>query len=108
MVEPRIRITIVKKMNMNELYEGKPGGVTPKTEPVCEYFEEGQDFVVDFAQNDPVMPKGFCSGAWNDIFRWISALRYGGDFEWIEERGTMIACCTDGLRPVVFRLERIE
>jgi len=31
----------------------------------------------------------------------------GGDFPWMRQRGTMITCCTDGLRPVVFKLERV-
>ena len=108
MKEPRIRITVVKKWNMKELYGEKPGGLTPVTEPVCEYFREGQEFIIDFAEDDPLMPKGFCSGAWHDIFRWLSALRYGGDFGWIEEEGAILACCTDALRPVVFRLERLQ
>ena len=107
MAECKVKITVIKKMNMNELYGAKPGGITPKTEPVCEYFYEGQEFILDFAQG-PIMPPGFCSGAWSDLWRWISALRYGGDFSWIEEKQKMIACCTDGLRPVVFRLERID
>jgi uncharacterized repeat protein (TIGR04076 family) len=32
----------------------------------------------------------------------------GGDFHWMKEPGTLIACCNDGVRPVVFRLERID
>jgi len=26
----------------------------------------------------------------------------------MKEKGVVISCCTDGLRPVIFKLERIE
>jgi uncharacterized repeat protein (TIGR04076 family) len=33
----------------------------------------------------------------------------GGNFDpWVKEKGTAIACCTDGYRPVVFKIEAIE
>jgi len=53
------------------------------------------------------MPPSFCSWAWADIQRDVAHLAIGGDFPWIKQRGIMITCCTDGLRPVVFKLERI-
>jgi uncharacterized repeat protein (TIGR04076 family) len=53
------------------------------------------------------MPPSFCSWAWGDIQRDVAHLAMGGDFPWMRQRGTMITCCTDGLRPVVFKLERI-
>jgi len=28
--------------------------------------------------------------------------------EWMKKDGTNIVCCTDGMSPVVFKLERIE
>jgi len=34
-------------------------------------------------------------------------LAFGGDFPWFKEKGIAISCCSDGLRPVVFKLERI-
>ena len=109
MAEPRIKITVVKRINMNEQYGDKPGGITPiGIDPVCTRFEEGQEFIIDALKDDPLMPKGFCPGAWHDIYPWMLALWYGANFYWIAEPGTMIACCTDGLRPVAFRLERME
>ncbi|RLB26553.1 MAG: TIGR04076 family protein, partial [Deltaproteobacteria bacterium] len=29
-------------------------------------------------------------------------------YPWLKQKGVAIACCTDGLRPVIFKLERIE
>jgi uncharacterized repeat protein (TIGR04076 family) len=38
----------------------------------------------------------------------MSVLRFGGDFTpWVEE-GNAITCCTDGIRPVSFILERLK
>jgi len=109
MAEPRIKITVVKKMDMTEQYGAeKPAGVTPDgITPVCNRFEVGQEFIIDALHDETLMPKGFCPGAWHDIYPWMLALWYGADFYWLKEKGTMIACCTDGLRPVAFRLERM-
>ncbi|MFA9437964.1 MAG: TIGR04076 family protein, partial [Candidatus Bathyarchaeota archaeon] len=71
----------------------------------CDYFTDGQVIMVDFNLNQP---EGFCSWAWADIQRDIAHLALGGDFRWINKPGSMVSCCTDGLRPVVFKLERIE
>ena len=29
-------------------------------------------------------------------------------FHWMKADNTFISCCTDGIKPVVFKLERIE
>jgi len=54
------------------------------------------------------MPEGFCSWAWADIQRDVAHLAMDGNFPWIKKEGNMVSCCTDGLRPVVFKLERME
>ena len=35
-------------------------------------------------------------------------MMFGGNMPWLKEKGTTITCCTDGLRPVIFKLERME
>jgi uncharacterized repeat protein (TIGR04076 family) len=54
------------------------------------------------------MPEGFCPGAYTDLFRYILGLQSGANFPWMNEDGMVLACCNDGFRPVIFRLERIE
>ena len=73
------------------------------TTPTCTRVKPGQVFVSRGMQ----MPEGFCSWAWADIQRDVVHLALGGDFPWMKQRGTTLACCTDGLRPVIFKLERI-
>lgn len=53
------------------------------------------------------MPEGFCGWAWNDINKIVQTLRFHGNFHWFEEPGVSVNCCTDGLRPVVFKIERV-
>ena len=101
---PKIKITVVKRLNFNEIHANSHVGCTFNIEPVCPVFEEGQEFVTDVS----TVPEGFCAGAFADIFRFISGLRSGANYPWVKQKGTVLSCCTDGFRPVVFRLERIE
>ena len=68
----------------------------------CERFEEGQEFVTD----DINMPAGFCSWAWADIQKHVLVLARGGSFLGTAP-GVFVTCCTDGYRPVIFKLERM-
>ena len=68
----------------------------------CNRFEEGQTFISEGVH----MPEGFCSWAWCDIQKYVMTLARGGDFGSIKP-GAFITCCTDGFRPVTFKLERL-
>lgn len=100
----RIRITVVKRLSFDDIFADSDPGCSADMESVCGQFEDGQEFISDGGQ----MPEGFCPGAYADIFRFISGLRFGADYPWVKEKGKTLACCTDGFRPVIFRLERIE
>lgn len=51
-----------------------------------------------------------CSEAWDAISRYIYTGLQGGSImkDWMKEENTMIACCSDGTRPVIFKIERID
>jgi uncharacterized repeat protein (TIGR04076 family) len=66
----------------------------------CERFREGEEFVARGVN----MPEGFCSWAWVDIQKYVMTLSRGGNLLGFKP-GTCITCCTDGLRPVIFKLE---
>lgn len=71
----------------------------------CPVFEVGQTFVTGgIFGND--MPEGFCSAAWQALVMPVNVLIGGGKVLGIDD--VHIACCTDGKRPVIFRLERVE
>jgi uncharacterized repeat protein (TIGR04076 family) len=98
-----VKITVLKRFDPSEVFEKSP--VTP-VEPLkaCGLFRDGQKFVVG---KDVKMPEGFCTSAWVAIYPNVRILSFGGDLPWFKEKGVVINCCTDGLRPVVFKLERI-
>ena len=62
----------------------------------------------DETAGGPKMP--FCSEAWDAISRYIYAALQGGSIMngWTNDERVMIACCNDGTRPVVFKIERID
>ena len=52
----------------------------------------------------------FCSEAWDAVSRYIYAALQGGSIMkgWTNDEKMMIACCSDGTRPVIFKIERID
>ena len=98
-----VKITVVRKLNYADLFEkGSPAEFTGA--PECDRLEVGQQFVSEEGK----FPAGFCAWAFADLQRDITHLRLEGDYPWTKEKGTVVACCTDGFRPVIFKLERIK
>lgn len=101
---PKIKITVISKLSMTDIHPHGDGGAAPDFEPICPMFEVGDEFIADI----DAAPRGFCPAAFDDIYRYISGLRFGANYPWMANAGTATACCTDGLRPVIFQLERME
>lgn len=76
----------------------------------CPVFRDGQEFIVDNAGFFKMMNGQFCSEAWDCISRYVYAALQGGAIMcgWTNDEKVMIACCNDGTRPVIFKLERID
>ena len=51
-----------------------------------------------------------CGEAWDAVSRYVYAALQGGSImkSWTNDDRMMIACCNDGTRPVVFKIERID
>jgi uncharacterized repeat protein (TIGR04076 family) len=90
----KCKITVLKKSFNEELYRQYPYGAAS----ACGRLEEGQVFVTN-NRWDP--PEGFCHWAWSDLRPTIHSIHAG-------HAVPAIGCCTDGLRPVTFKLEQIE
>jgi uncharacterized repeat protein (TIGR04076 family) len=106
MTRPKIKITVLKRVDPSVIFDGDvpnmPG--TDQKYTICTRFEDGQEFVSERL----AMPEGFCSWAWTDIYKDLSVLFFGGNRgPWLED-GIQITCCTDGVRPVSFKMERLE
>ena len=70
----------------------------------CQLFAEGDEFVVKYIGDRPA--DFGCDWAWNDLQKVLLTLMAGGDFgQWMREKHSFVACCTDGVKPVVFKLE---
>ena len=95
----KVRITVLKRLLHRDLLEQYAEWIW---EP-CERLREDQEFVSEGGN----MPEGFCSWAWADIQKYVMTLARGGNFLGVQP-GMFVTCCTDGFRPVVFQLERLE
>jgi uncharacterized repeat protein (TIGR04076 family) len=99
----KCRITVLKRHFDEEL--AKEYGV--KGIGKCPMLKEGQIFYADWSR-----PEGFCDEAWKAIYQYVFALAHGcGIFyynDWIEKPGVAICSCNDGLRPVIFKIEKTD
>ena len=89
-----VKITVAKKTLFQDLYKKYAN----REGSICPVFEEGQEFLMTSPYNPP---EGFCAWAWADIRAGIHAVQFGG-------RQSSVVCCTDGYRPVIFHVERVE
>jgi uncharacterized repeat protein (TIGR04076 family) len=103
MPEYNVKITVVKNIDPEDIFGEKfyrPSG----KEIVSCGFKEGDSCLV----TDGNMPEGFCHHAWFGMYPKINFIRYGGEFDDWAGPGVDYVCCPDGIRPVVFKLERVE
>ena len=101
----KCKITVLKRYYDEEL--AKAYGAD-SSYGKCRAFEEGQVFYTNKLGGKP---EGFCEGAWRAIYHFTFALAHGTqeffDGNWVNFPGA-ICCCNDGLRPVIFKVERAE
>ena len=103
----KCKITVLKRECYKDLQEKYLAN--PRSGP-CEFFKEGQEFIVENEDFFRLMHGKFCAEAWDYISRYVYAALQGGSIMsgWSKDENVMIACCNDGTRPVVFKLERID
>ena len=72
----------------------------------CPFFKVGDEFIVNYLTE---RPDNFgCDWAWDDIHKILMVLMTRGNFgTWMKNPDNFITCCTDGIKPVVFRIERL-
>ena len=101
----KVKITVLKAFDPKDVFEEIPiNTATGKPHVACPIHKEGQTFI---AERITTPPDGFCPNAWHDIKEYVSVLHQGGSYyPWLAEN-EMIRCCTDGIRPVVFKIEKM-
>jgi len=98
----KVSITVVKKTFNQELADAYTEGEPWKPEGCCHAFEIGHEWITDGH-----MPDGFSDAAWTDIQKYVMVLARGGNMDGCKP-GVFVTCCTDGFRPVFYKVERIE
>jgi uncharacterized repeat protein (TIGR04076 family) len=103
---PKCKISVLKRTLNQDLIDDYLEDAYKDT-GLCECFEEGEGFVID----PSTVPEEFlarCAWAWADIRQDIMAVAMGANMPGIRQPGTVITGCTDWLRPVIFKVERME
>ena len=98
----KLRITVLRRLGPSDIFEELPVNRQDWMTP-CNLYEEDQEFLLE----SPSMPEGFCPSAWRAIYHNVRTLGYGGELPFHDEGNVAVNCCTDGLRPVVFKIERL-
>jgi uncharacterized repeat protein (TIGR04076 family) len=98
-----LRITVLRKLSAIDVFGKLLPEVAETLAVTCDRLQEGQVFVVD---KSGAMPAGFCTWAWHDIYPVVIGLRYGASYPWMMKEGLIYSCCSDGARPVFFKIER--
>ena len=71
----------------------------------CDFYYDGQEFIVDQDNYKRMLDGHFCGEAWDCIKRYVYTALHGGTMIGMDK---YIACCSDACRPVMFLIERID
>lgn len=103
----KCKVTVIDKKVYPELQEEY---LKDPNTGVCTMFEVGQEFIFDGVAYESMNGGNFCMEAYDAINRYIYTAIQGGSLMkgWTKDERVMVACCNDGTRPVLFRIERID
>ena len=80
----------------------------------CPFYEVGTEYIFErYGDEDTFWTQGkgaHCSEAWDCFSRYVYTALQGGSIMrgWTNDEHLMIACCNDGTRPVIFKIERLD
>ncbi|HIU44023.1 MAG TPA: TIGR04076 family protein [Candidatus Ventrousia excrementavium] len=108
-MKTKVKITVVKREYYQDLADRF---LANPQKGKCTIFSEGQEFFVTReTYNRFPYENDFCIPAWDAIKGKVYAALQGGNFYWqgwMRNPKEQILCCDDGVRPVVFLLERMD
>ncbi len=105
------RITVLETRVFPELQEKYLAD--PKSGP-CPCFKPGDEFILERTPEREdfyhMLHGRFCAEAWDAVSRYVYTALQGGSImhKWTNDERMMIACCSDGTRPVIFKIERTD
>ena len=101
-----IKITVVKTIAPEDVFRGDiPGYIPEESRTACTRHVVGDTFTSQTHE----CPDGFCNWAYADIQKDISDLHYDSPpyYErWLKGHRVNYISCTNGLAPVIFKIER--
>jgi len=102
----KLKITVLERTFNREIAEtyGSDDFKAGRGFGPCPSFIDGQVFVLDGLAK----PGDFCSWAWSDIHREVRTVAFGGGYGRVATANAAITCCSNGMKPVVFKLERVD
>lgn len=107
----KCRVTVIDKKCFPELQSKYLAD--PKSGE-CSFYNVGDTFLFErYGDEDTFWREGNgtqCAEAWDCISRYIYTALQGGSImrNWTNDEHMMIACCNDGTRPVIFKIERLD
>ena len=108
-MQHKVKVTVLDKKLYPELQEQYCAD--PRSGP-CPCYQVGDTFLSGRygarAAGCPVIPH--CTEAWDAIARYIYTGLQGGSIMrgWMQDERVMITCCSDGTRPVIFKIQRLD
>lgn len=110
-MQHKCKITVIDKKcftDYQELYLEDPHS------GACSFYNVGDEFIFErYDEEDTFWSLGNgtqCGEAWDCISRYVYTALQGGSIMrgWTNDERMMIACCNDGTRPVIFKIERMD
>ena len=107
----KCKVTVIDKKVFADLQEKF---LADKKSGECPFYHVGDEFIFErYGDEDTFWTEGNgsqCAEAWDCISRYIYTALQGGSImrNWTNDEHMMIACCNDGTRPVIFKIERID
>lgn len=107
----KCRVTVIDKKVFPDYQEEY---LADKNSGACPFYEIGDETLFErYGGEDTfwTQAKGaHCAEAWDCISRYIYTALQGGSIMrgWTNDEHMMIACCNDGTRPVIFKIERLD
>lgn len=110
-MQHKCKVTVIDKKCFPDLQQQYLAD--PQSGP-CPFYRVGDEFLFTrYGDEDTFWYTGNgtqCGEAWDCISRYIYTALQGGSIMrgWTNDGRMMIACCNDGTRPVIFRIQRLD
>ena len=110
-MQHKCKVTVIDKKCFSDLQKNYLAD--PASGP-CPFYNVGDEFIFErYGGEDTFWRAGSgtqCAEAWDCISRYIYTALQGGSImrNWTNDERMMIACCNDGTRPVIFKIERLD